>query len=130
VSKILIVVVLGGLLLGVFLVLQQRQSAAPATAQSTVTIAAPPPPAAPGHAAACARLSELCSSSGQPVDTGSCEKQLEDARKLAGDGNVARSEQCLVDAKTCAAAQGCITGGVGMGAMGEFLKGLGTAMSH
>ncbi len=80
--------------------------------------------------ATCARLADLCSTSDRPMDTSGCEKQLADARKLAGDGNLARTEQCLVDAKTCAAAQGCISGGVGMGAMGEFLKGLGSAMSH
>ena len=53
-----------------------------------------------------------------------------DARKMAGPGNVERSEQCLADAKTCAAATGCMSGGVGMGAMGEFLKGLGGALSR
>jgi hypothetical protein len=100
----------------------------------TTTTAQPPAPATPasalaGDVAACARLVDLCSTSDQKVDSTDCQKQLADARKMAGPGNVERSEQCLTDAKTCAAASGCLSGGVGMGAMGEFLKGLGGALS-
>jgi hypothetical protein len=103
------------------------------------TAAVPPAPAASPAApasvaasdtAACARLADLCSTSDQKVDATECQKQLADARKMAGPGNVDRSEQCLTDAKTCAAASGCLSGGVGMGAMGEFLKGLGGALSR
>ena len=79
---------------------------------------------------ACARLADLCSTSDQKVEPASCQKQMADARKMAGSSNVDRSEQCMVDSKTCAAASGCLTGGVGMGAMGEYLKGLGGALSH
>jgi hypothetical protein len=43
---------------------------------------------------------------------------------------VDRSEACLADAKTCAAASGCMSGGIGMGAAGEYLKGLGQALSR
>ena len=106
----------------------------------TTAVATPPPPApvvpvVPGDvvasdSAACARLADLCSTSDQKVDSAQCQKQLTDARKMAGPGNVERSEQCLADAKTCAAATGCMSGGVGMGAMGEFLKGLGGALSR
>jgi hypothetical protein len=144
-NKILVVVALGGLALALFLALQGRGSNAPAA--NAVTSATPSQQVAspqatspqasiaaqvapPTESATCARLADLCSTSDHPMDTSGCEKQLADARKLAGDGNVVRTEQCLVDAKTCAAAQGCISGGVGMGAMGEFLKGLGSAMSH
>jgi hypothetical protein len=153
VKKIVVVVLLGGLVLTIFLVLQGKgkseaiandpaaattaapnaQAQAPA-AQATV---APAPPAASPAAApvtsdtdACKRLSDLCSTSDQHVDVGQCEKELADARKMSGANNVARSEQCIADAKTCAAATGCISGGVGMGAMGEFLKGFGSALSH
>lgn len=155
VKKILVVAVLGGLVLALFLVLQRKgkseaiandpavataaapnapaQAQAPA-AQATTTPAAPAasPAAAPvaSDTAACTRLSELCSTSDQHVDVGQCEKELADARKMSGANNVARSEQCVADAKTCAAATGCISGGVGMGAMGEFLKGFGSALSH
>jgi len=156
VKKILGVALIGGLLL--FFVLRYATgshgaaigpdpAAAAATssaAASTAAMVAPPPvapttapapaPAAPtnvvaGDVAACARLADLCSTSDQRVDATDCQKQLTDARKMAGAGNVDRSEQCLTDAKTCAAASGCLSGGVGMGAMGEFLKGLGGALS-
>jgi hypothetical protein len=151
VKKILGVAVIGGLLL--FFVLRYATggsrsaigpdpAAATATAATTVAVTAPPPPTAVPQAtvapadvvasdtAACARLADLCSTSDQKVDPADCQKQLVDARKMAGAGNVERSEQCLVDAKTCAAASGCLTGGVGMGAMGEYLKGLGGALSR
>ena len=152
-NKILGVAIVGGLLL--FLVLRYATgnhgaaigpdpaaaSASVATAAATVapspvtaTAAQAPAPAAPtgsvaGDVAACARLADLCSTSDQKVESTDCQKQLADARKMAGPGNVERSEQCLSDAKTCAAASGCMSGGVGMGAMGEFLKGLGGALS-
>ncbi len=155
-KKILGVALIGGVLL--FFVLRYATSshgaaigpdpaAAAATSApvaSTAAMVAPPPvntataqataPAAPtsvvaGDVAACARLADLCSTSDQKVDATDCQKQLADARKMAGAGNVDRSEQCLTEAKTCAAASGCLSGGVGMGAMGEFLKGLGGAMS-
>jgi hypothetical protein len=150
VKKILGVALIGGLLL--FFVLEYAtgdNKAAPgpaaitsATSSGVAAPPAPPPapvPAAPAPVApvdvtaadtsACARLADLCSTSDQKVDASECLKQLADARKMAGPGNVDRSEQCLTDAKTCAAASGCLSGGVGMGAMGEFLKGLGGALS-
>ena len=146
-KKILGVALIGGLLL--FFVLKyatgdKKAAINPDPAAATASVAAPtpaPPPApvAPAAAApadvtvadtaACARLADLCSTSDQKVDAAGCLKQLADARKMAGAGNVERSEQCLGDAKTCAAASGCLSGGVGMGAMGEFLKGLGGALS-
>ena len=157
VKKILGVAIVGALLL--FFVLRYAANdkpktaiaadpaavtATPATPAATTppppmtTAVATPPPAAPvvptdvvaSDTAACARLSDLCSTSDQKVDPAQCQKQLTDARKMAGPGNVERSEQCLADAKTCAAATGCMSGGVGMGAMGEFLKGLGGALSR
>jgi len=151
VNKILGVALIGGLLL--FLVLRyatgDKKAAinpdpAAATAAASTGVAAtpalpPPAPVAPAttapadvtatDTAACARLADLCSTSDQKVDAAGCLKELADARKMAGPGNVERSEQCLTDAKTCAAASGCMSGGVGMGAMGEFLKGLGGALS-
>jgi hypothetical protein len=110
---------------------QAQAPAAQATAAPS-TAAPASPPAAPvaSDTTACTRLSELCSTSDQRVNVAECEKELADARKMSGANNVARSEQCIADAKTCAAASGCISGGVGMGAMGEFLKGFGSALSH
>jgi hypothetical protein len=154
VKKILGVALIGGLLL--FFVLRYatsdgRSAIAPDPAAATASVAAttvaavatpptvpppqPPSPVAPADlvasdVAACTRLADLCSTSDQKVDANSCQKQLAEARKMAGPGNVERSEQCLADAKTCAAASGCLSGGVGMGAMGEFLKGLGGALSR
>ena len=81
------------------------------------------------EATACARLGSLCSTTDQKVDTGECEKKLADARRVSGDGNVERSESCISEAKTCAAATGCLSGGIGVGALGEYLKGLGSALS-
>jgi hypothetical protein len=151
VKKILVVLLVGGLALALFLGYLRRETpanvaataaapttASPATAaaaQVTAPAAAPasaPPVAGSGasDAAACERLADLCSTSDQKVDVSECEKQLSDAHKMAGAGNVARSEQCIADARTCAAATGCISGGVGMGAMGEFLKGFGSALSN
>ena len=142
VKKILLVAVLGGMLLAVTLWAMGRSSASTGappgatTVALTATTAVAPPAAGPvaqspmGDKASCARLADLCSTSDQKVDTDECEKKLADARKMSGPSNVDRSEVCLADAKSCAAASGCISGGIGMGATGEFLKGLGSALSH
>jgi hypothetical protein len=138
VKKILFVGVLGGILLVIALWAMGRGNndaasvASPATTTvlATATAVAPTPPVGTGDTVACARLSDLCSTSDQKVDTGECEKKLGDARKMSGASNVDRSEVCIADAKTCAAASGCISGGIGMGAAGEYLKGLGQALSH
>jgi hypothetical protein len=144
VKKILLVAVLGGMLLAITLWGMGRSSSRASTGAPpgattvalTATTAVAPPAAAPatpapmGDAASCARLADLCSTSDQKVDTDECEKKLADARKMSGPSNVDRSEVCLADAKSCAAASGCISGGIGMGATGEFLKGLGSALSH
>ena len=101
-----------------------------AVAPAVATVPAAPAPVAPlGDDAACARLAELCSTSDAPVDASQCAKKLADARKLSGAGNVEKSEACLEGAKTCAAASGCLSGGLGMGTVGEYLKGLGSALS-
>lgn len=101
-----------------------------AIAPVATTVPAAPAAVVPlGDDAACARLAELCSTSDAPVDASHCTKKLADARKLSGAGNVEKSEACLGDAKTCAAASGCLSGGLGMGTVGEYLKGLGSALS-
>jgi len=143
VKKVLLVAVLGGFLLAVSLWALGRGSSrastgvpGASTVAATATTVIPPPTVAPAalpaidDKGACARLADLCSTSDQKVDTDECEKKLADARKMSGPANVDRSEACLVDAKSCAAASGCISGGIGMGATGEFLKGLGSALSH
>jgi hypothetical protein len=146
VKKILAIGSIGTILLLVFLWASARSKAGggPATgsvasAQATAaaplaaaTIAAAPagavtPPTS--DSAACARLAELCTTSEQKVDASECEKKLADGRKMSGAANVERSVSCIAEAKTCAAASGCVSGGIGMGAVGEFFKGLGSAMS-
>ena len=37
---------------------------------------------------------------------------------------------CVQESTTCAAATGCMLGGVGVGALGEMMKGLGSALSR
>jgi hypothetical protein len=111
-------------------------AAAPVAATGTTTpvassIATTPTtvPIGANDATACQRIVELCSTSEQKVDPAECEKKFADGRKIAGSANVERSLSCVAEAKTCAAASGCVSGGVGMGAIGEFLKGLGSALS-
>jgi hypothetical protein len=111
----------------------QNAEAAPATTVAT-TVATPASPAAvaalPSDHVACEHLADLCSTSQQKVDIPDCERQLGDARKMSGAPNVDHSLRCVTDAKSCASATGCISGGVGMGALGEFMKGFGSALSH
>jgi hypothetical protein len=88
--------------------------------------------AAPGvtDELACGNLAELCSTSDQKVDSAECQKKLADSRKLSGSGNVDRATVCIAEARTCAAATGCLSGSIGVGALGEFFKGLGSALSN
>lgn len=78
---------------------------------------------------ACTRMVELCET--EPMsskDMDECVMDMKKARKLAGDANFDRSVQCTNEAKSCAAAAGCFAGGVGMGAVGEMMKGFGSAL--
>lgn len=102
---------------------------APATTAAAST-ASPVAAATPSDADTCARLATLCETSDQWVDVGECNRKLADARKVSGPGNVDRAGQCISDAKTCAAAAGCMSGTVGLGTVGEFLKGIGSALSR
>jgi hypothetical protein len=145
VKKILGVAVLCGVLLAVTLWLLRRGGTDTPTAQASAASASsvavpapsPSPTAIPAAAAAapvsdetaCGRLAELCSTSDQAIDPRECQRKLGDARRMAGGSNVERSNSCLAESHTCAAAQGCLSGGVGVGAVGEFLKGLGGALS-
>jgi hypothetical protein len=101
----------------------------PATATAPVAASATGATQASSDQAACTRIADLCSTSGEKVDVPQCETKLSDSRKLSGAGNVDRSETCIAEAKTCAAATGCISGGIGVGALGEFLKGVGSSLS-
>ena len=51
-------------------------------------------------------------------------------RKVAGDAAFEKSAKCIDESSSCAAAMGCLAGGVGMGAVGEMMKGFGTAVTR
>jgi hypothetical protein len=88
-------------------------------------------PAATPEGKACLRMEELCET--EPMsskDMNECVDDMKHARKMAGDANFDRSVQCTNEAKSCAAAAGCWAGGVGMGAVGEMMKGFGSALSR
>ncbi len=111
--------------------LDPPEGTASSSAASGPTITPAPPAAAPvaRDATACSKMAVLCSTSDEKVDTAACERKLADGRKLSGEANVERSIACLSEARTCAAATGCLAGGIGVGAVGEFLKGLGSSLS-
>lgn len=79
---------------------------------------------------ACTKMASLCGSPGKGLkDLDQCAEDLKSMRKFAGESAFQRSTQCLDEANSCAAATGCWAGGVGVGAFGEMLKGIGTALS-
>jgi hypothetical protein len=79
--------------------------------------------------AACVHLGELCDADFDADKLQACTDNLERARKLAGAAAADRSIACIDQSTTCAAAVGCTVGGIGVGAAGEFMKGLGKALS-
>lgn len=79
---------------------------------------------------ACTKMASLCGSeSNELKDLDQCASDLKSMRKFAGETAFERSTKCLEEANSCAAATGCWVGGVGVGALGETLKGIGTALS-
>jgi hypothetical protein len=48
---------------------------------------------------------------------------------MSGDVPFERSRKCIEESQSCAAASGCLMGGVGVGALGEMMKGFGTAVT-
>jgi hypothetical protein len=84
--------------------------------------------ASPEHKA-CAKLHDLCGGDADAKSLAECTDSLERTRKLAGDAGWNRSMACIDESSSCAAATGCLMGGVGVGAMGEFMKGFGSALS-
>jgi hypothetical protein len=77
----------------------------------------------------CLRLAELCSTEQSAKDFDQCVDGMKDLRKMSGDSSFERSQKCLDESKSCAAATGCMIGGAGVGSLGEFMKGFGTALS-
>jgi hypothetical protein len=78
---------------------------------------------------ACVHVGELCGNAADVEQLEKCADGFQKARKAAGDPAVERSLRCIEESKTCAAVAGCTVGGIGVGAMGEFLKGFGSALS-
>jgi hypothetical protein len=78
---------------------------------------------------ACTKLHDLCGGEADAKSFNDCTDSLERTRKLAGDAGFNRSMACIDESSSCAAATGCLVGGVGVGAMGEFMKGFGSALS-
>jgi hypothetical protein len=81
---------------------------------------------------ACARVGELCASEheGSREDLDRCVDGMQQAKKIAGPKSVDQSVQCINEATTCGKAMGCVMGGVGIGAMKEFVKGVGDAVTR
>ena len=96
-----------------------------------VVIAKGAGPAATPEGKACIRVSELCGVDDKSTDKlASCVADLDKAKKVAGPANVERSMKCIEESNSCAAVSGCMMGGVGMGALGELMKGFGSALSR
>src|SRR5687767_5432228 len=74
----------------------------------------------------CRKLADLCAvdeKSAKKLET--CVEDLERAKKMVGEPSVKRSMECVQESNSCMAASGCMMGGVGMGAVGEMMKGFG-----
>lgn len=115
-KKLLGVVLAGGMVVGTVVV---------AKGANQVRLAATP------EGRACTKLAELCP--GDPKHTASldaCIEDFEGMRKLAGAPALERSMACVEEAGSCTAAMGCMAGGVGVGALGEMMKGFGSALSR
>ena len=77
----------------------------------------------------CTRMAELCGEEGDAKELNECVDEMKKAHKLAGDVPFQRSVTCIEESKSCAAAAGCMMGGVGVGAAGEMMKGFGNALT-
>ena len=78
----------------------------------------------------CARLEVVCHTD-EPdgISVEQCTHQMKEIRTQAGNASFDKSERCIEEAQSCAAAAGCMVGGIGVGMTGEMLKGLGNAMT-
>ena len=95
----------------------------------TVVVASGASKAATPEGKMCVRLAELCSTDQSTKDFDECVDGMKQLRKMSGDRAFERSQQCVEESSSCAAASGCMMGGVGVGTIGEMLKGFGNAMS-
>jgi hypothetical protein len=77
----------------------------------------------------CLKVAELCSTDAKAKDLEECVDGMKKLRKMSGDASFERSRKCIDESKSCAAASGCMMGGVGVGALGEMMKGFGAAIT-
>lgn len=78
----------------------------------------------------CVRLADMCPGDAtKPMTLDECVGDMKEMRKVAGKRAFEKTQQCVDEADSCAAASGCIAGGIGVGAMGEMLKGFGNALT-
>jgi len=78
---------------------------------------------------ACAKLQDLC---GKDKEADRCTSDLGELRKVGGDETADKASACVMEAKTCGEAVGCVAGGygrAGMKALGDVFKGFGKAIS-
>jgi hypothetical protein len=47
----------------------------------------------------------------------------------AGDASFDKTSKCIDESRSCGAATGCMAGGIGVGTVGEIMKGFGTALT-
>lgn len=78
---------------------------------------------------ACTKMADLCSADFSPKDFDACVTDLEKVKKAVGPRPYERSMTCVSEAESCAAITGCWVGGAGVGAMGEMIKGFGSALT-
>jgi hypothetical protein len=77
----------------------------------------------------CTKIGELCGAKPSAKDFDQCVEDMEQMHKMSGDPGFTRSAQCIEESKSCAAVAGCLGGGIGVSAVGEMMKGFGTALS-
>jgi hypothetical protein len=84
------------------------------------------------EAKTCIKMHDLCASD-EKVEAEKLDKCVDDmkrVKKLAGEKSFDKTAKCVDESSSCAAAVGCWGGGVGLGAMGEMMKGFGNAMTQ
>ncbi len=99
------------------------------TAIVGVVVAAAGAKASTPEAKMCIKMGELCATESGAKDFDQCVDGMKKLRKMGGDAAFERSQKCIDESNSCAAVSGCMMGGVGVGAMGELVKGFGNAMS-
>lgn len=72
---------------------------------------------------ACVKLGQLCGADGKGLTLEKCEQFMDKLAEMAGEETVDQSVRCILQSESCAAGMGCMVGS-GVGAMGEFFKGL------